>query len=70
MSFFNKTYNVYAKPLQNNIANEPVFVGVREAMSKNDAIFKVRNNPANKGLYKNDSFFAICQTFKFEEVMK
>lgn len=68
MSFFNKTYHVYAKPLQNNPANEPVFISTVEAMSKNDAIFKVQNNPANNGLYDNSSFFAICQTFKFEEV--
>ena len=53
-----RTYNVYAKPIQNNIGNEPVFIMSVGAMSKKSAVHKVRCLPDNQGLYHLKSFFA------------
>lgn len=54
-----RTYNVYARPIQNNIGGEREFVAQIFAQSKSDAIHKVRNDPSNKGIYRLESFKAM-----------
>ena len=53
-----RTYNVYAKPIQNNIGGEREFVAQIYAQSKGDAVHKVRNDPSKSGLYRLESFKA------------
>ena len=59
-----RTYNVYAKPIQNNLGNEPVLIAMVGAMSKKSAVHKVRCLPDNRGLYRLDSFFAVVTKCK------
>jgi IMP cyclohydrolase len=61
-------YNVYAKKIQNNIGDEPTFVGTYESYDKKSAISKAANDAANQGIYQNDTFFAICKVWKFEAI--
>jgi hypothetical protein len=62
------TYRVYAKPIQNNPSNEPVFVGRYDGYNKESAIHKAMNDSANKGIYRLDSFFCFIDVWKFEPV--
>ena len=61
-------YRVYAQPMQNNIGNEPTLIGEYEGYSKKAAIHKAMNAPENKGIYRLDSFFAICIVWQFVPV--
>lgn len=54
-----KHYKVYAKPIQNNIANDRVYIQNIQANNKAHACFVVANMIDNKGIYHLDSFFAI-----------
>lgn len=53
------TYKIYAKPLQNNLGNDVVYVQSIHAKSKIAAVHSVRNAPDNRGFYLLDSYFAI-----------
>ena len=53
-----RTYNVYARPAQNNIGGEREFIAQISAQSKGDAVHKVRNDPSNRGIYRLESFKA------------
>ena len=53
-----RTYNVYARPIQNNLGGECEFVAQIFAQSKADAVHKVRNDPSNRGIYRLESFKA------------
>ena len=63
-----ETYKVYAKPIQNNPANESTYVGKYEGCNKKAAIHKAMNAPENRGIYRLDSFFGICFVWEFMEV--
>lgn len=54
-----KQYDVYAKPLQNNIGDEPERVSTVIAFNKRDAIFIAMTDPSNTGMYAPASFFAV-----------
>ena len=54
-----RTYNVYARPIQNNIGGEREFIAQISAQSKSDAVHKVRNDPSNRGIYLLESFRAM-----------
>ena len=53
---FNNEYRVYAKPIMNNPTGESSLVGRYEGYNKHSAIFKAMNDPANRGIYRADSF--------------
>ena len=59
-----KSYNVYAETIQNN---HNTHVGTYEAYNKEEAIFKARKAPENKGIYFLDSYYAICRTWWFQQ---
>lgn len=65
-----ETYKIYAKPIQNNPANEAAFIGKYEGHNKKDAIHKAMNAPENRGIYKLDSFWGICFVWDFKEVTR
>ena len=54
-----RTYNVYARPIQNNLGGEREFISQISARSKVDAVHKVRNDPSNRGIYRLESFKAV-----------
>ena len=54
-----RTYNVYARSIQNNIVGEREFISQISAQSKMDAVHKVHNDPSNRGIYRLESFKAV-----------
>ena len=56
-----KEYKVYGVSIQNNSSKEPSFVGVYKGKNKKEAADKAQNDPANRGLYLLDKFFAVLK---------
>ena len=52
-------YKIYAKPLQNNIGNETIYIQSIMAKNKKNAIHSVRNMIENRGFYNLNSYIAI-----------
>ena len=54
-----KTYDVYAKPILNNPANESRYVQTIHAKNKKHATETVINMIENRGFYHLNSYFAV-----------